>query len=48
MGIVTFLNHISDILDSSRTLHPIPVLIEEYANERGMEVNQGVFVCVCL
>ncbi|XP_065896707.1 meckelin-like isoform X2 [Dysidea avara] len=29
------------ILDSSRTLHPIPVLIEEYANERGMEVNQG-------
>jgi len=44
---VTFLNHVSDILDSSRTLRPIPVLIEDYVNEQGLEVNQGVCVCAC-
>jgi len=44
--IVMFLNHVSDLLDSSRSLHPIPVLIEDYVNEQGLEVNQGV-LCVC-
>ena len=38
----------SDLLDNSRTLRPVPVLIEEYVNEQGMEVNQGVSVCTCV
>jgi len=46
--LVAFLNHMSDLLDNSCTLCPVPVLTEEYVNEQGMEVNQAMSICMCV